>query len=52
MISILDQQMKCPKCGWSGNVGSAEVDEDDEGRLRCPVCLTVLVMAGKGEAMA
>ena len=42
MQSILDEKLKCPKCGQIITVGDADPDIDGDGSLGCPDCLVVL----------
>ena len=45
-MSICDVSCICPGCGWTGTVEECESndDEDSDGELCCPKCLTFVVV--------
>lgn len=50
---ITEVLMQCPECNRFWQVGECDCDADypdveDDGRLRCPVCGTVVKQIGEG----
>lgn len=50
---ITEVLMQCPGCGWIGQVIECDCDADlpgveDDGRLRCPECSSVVNQINEG----